>query len=271
LIGTSHGGDLYALQGKGFEKLKFWVISRMKLLTVVSRAMKKTVVEMGICSQKIKVLPMGVDLKTRFVPNSEVVRKQGNILFVGRLVEKKGLRVLIHAIPKVLNHFPNAYVTVAGSGPLENDLKNQAQFLGISNKIDFKGMVSHSELPELYQQATLAVFPFVVEKSGDQEGLGLVVVEAMGCGCPVIASDLPAIKDSVIHGQTGIITPPGNSKALADTIIFALQQYEKMENMADLALEMVTEKFDWNVVAGKYSRYLKKVMIKKNDISLHKE
>lgn len=164
-----------------------------------------------------------------------------------------------------------AYLTVAGSGPLENDLKHLAQSLGISNKIDFKGMVSHSELPELYQQATLAVFPFVVEKSGDQEGLGLVVVEAMGCGCPVIASDLPAIKDSVIHGQTGIITPPGNSKALADTIIFALQQYEKMENMADLALEMVTEKFDWNVVAGKYSRHLKKVMIKKHDLSLHKE
>jgi glycosyltransferase involved in cell wall biosynthesis len=263
LIGTSHGGDLYALQGKAFQKLKVWVIRRMARLTVVSRAMKQKVIDMGIRPQKIEVLSMGVDLKNRFVPVPEQFRNPVEILFVGRLVEKKGLDTLIAAMPRILEKFSKVRLTVAGAGPLETRLRQKTEKLGICDKVDFMGMVPQSKLPAFFRRAALAVFPFMIEKNGDQEGLGLVVVEAMGCGCPVIASDLPAIKDSVIHGQTGIITPSGNAKVLADTIIFALQQYEKMENMADMALKMVTEKFDWNVVTGKYCRYLKRVMMNK--------
>jgi glycosyltransferase involved in cell wall biosynthesis len=260
LIGTSHGGDLYALQGSVFQKLKIWVIRRMARLTVVSHAMKQTVIDMGIHPRKIEVLSMGVDLKNLFIPNPDVAGKPGNLLFVGRLVEKKGLHVLIHAMPRILHRFPEALLTVAGTGPLEKDLRSLAYFLGVSDKIIFKGMVKQSKLPELYQQATLAVFPFVVEKSGDQEGLGLVVVEAMGCGCPVIASDLPAVKDTVQHGKTGWTVTPGDSYALADRIIMSLENSKKMKKMAEHARHRAIELFDWERITDRYKLCINSVL-----------
>jgi glycosyltransferase involved in cell wall biosynthesis len=257
LICTSHGGDLYGLQGKMFQQIKHRVIRRSQRLTVVSHAMKKTVVDMGIPENKVAVISMGVDLKERFVTASHKKRAPNSLLFVGRLVEKKGLNILIDAMPRILARFPDVLLTVAGSGPLEADLRKQSRSLGLIDHIVFLGSQPQSKLPGLYQQAAIAVFPFVRAKDGDQEGLGLVVIEAMGCGCPVIASDLPAIKDTVAHEKTGLVVPPGNSVALADIIIFALQYSEKIEEMADLALKRVVEKFDWNVVMEKYGRLLR--------------
>ena len=256
LIGTSHGGDLYSLQGKVFRKLKTWIIRRMKRLTVVSNAMKQTLVDMGIPSRKIEVISMGVDLKNRYVPDPDIVRKPGNLLFVGRLVKKKGLRVLIEAMPRILHYFPDVHLTVAGSGPLEKDLRKLTQILEIPDKISFKGMMKQSKLPELYQQATLAVFPFVIEKSGDQEGLGLVVIEAMGCGCPVIASNLPAIHDTVKHGKSGWMVPPDDSYALADRVITVLQHPDKQTLVSKIARNRVVGLFDWEIVSQKYRQLI---------------
>jgi glycosyltransferase involved in cell wall biosynthesis len=257
LICTSHGGDLYGLQGKLFQQIKRWIIKRSQRLTVVSHAMKDAVVDMGVPANKIFVISMGVDLKERFVPTSHKKRASKKLLFVGRLVEKKGLNILIDAMPRIVSLFPDVQLTVAGSGPLEADLRKQCRSLGLSDHIAFLGSQPQSKLPGLYQQATMAVFPFVRAKDGDQEGLGLVVIEAMGCGCPVIASDLPAIKDSVIHGKTGLVFPPGDSMALAQTIINALQHPEKQKKMAQRAMKKVHNEFDWNVITQKYRACLK--------------
>jgi len=89
LLCTSHGGDLFALKGKGLQRLKRWVMDKSAALTVVSTAMKKTVVDMGIVPDKVEVIPMGVDLKGLFTPDPGVQRKTDELLFVGRLVEVK--------------------------------------------------------------------------------------------------------------------------------------------------------------------------------------
>ena len=253
LLCTSHGGDLFALKGKGLQRLKRRIMDKSAALTVVSKAMKKTVVDMGVAPDKVEVIPMGVDLKGLFTPDPGVQRKTDELLFVGRLVEVKGLQILLDAMPKVLAKHPGIRLVVAGAGPLESELRASAAKLNMTDCVDFLGMVPQLKLPSLYQQATLAVFPFIVTKSGVQEGFGLVVVEAMGCCCPVIAGDLPAIQDTVVHEENGLIFPSGSSQALADSILKLLDDPEFRARLAGEGRKSVVQNFDWEIIAGKYS------------------
>ena len=254
LLCTSHGGDLFALKGKGLQRLKRRIMDKSAALTVVSKAMKKTVVDMGVAPDKVEVIPMGVDLKGLFTPDPGVQRKTDELLFVGRLVEKKGVHFLLEAMPAVIKKHPAVRLILAGSGPMEQELRQQAQRLKISDKVSFLGMVSQTELPAMYRKATLAIFPFIVAKSGDQEGFGLVQVEAMGCECPIIAGDLPAIHDIVIHEENGLIVESGNIRALADAIIQTLDDKDLRLKLAEKARMQVMERFDWEVIAGKYGK-----------------
>lgn len=254
LVCTSHGGDLFALRSRLFHHLKSWVMERSQFLTVVSQVMKSMVVDMGISSDKVQVLPMGVDLKQRFTPDETITRNTGELLFVGRLVEKKGVRILLEAMPLVLAKHPVVNLIVVGSGPLEGELREITERLNISSRVEFIGMLPQNQLPQLYRRATLAVFPFVVAISGDQEGFGLVQVEAMGCGCPVIASDLPAIHDSITHEENGLLVPSGNPDALADAILRLLDDADWRLEFARQGRKNAVEKFDWEVIAEKYSK-----------------
>ena len=119
------------------------------------------------------------------------------------------------------------------------------------------GMVNQSGLPRLYQESTIAVFPFIIAKSGAQEGFGLVQVEAMGCGCPVITGDLPAIHDIVTHEVNGLIFPSGNTKELAGSIIRLLTDSDFRQSLADEGRKRVVEMFDWNIIAQKYAEVYK--------------
>lgn len=253
LLCTSHGGDLFGLRGGVFKHLKRFIMRKSAMVTVVSRSMERMVVEMGVPAEEVRVIPMGVDLRNRFSPDPAVKRSELELLFVGRLVEKKGVRFLLEAMPKVLSRHPAVHVTVAGYGPLEGELRDLARRLNLEEKVDFLGMVAQPKLPELYRRAALAVFPFLVARSGDQEGFGLVQVEAMGCGCPVIAGDLPVIHDTITHGESGFLVPPGNSEELADTIVRALEDRESSMRMAAEARKRVTAQFDWEVSAEKYA------------------
>ena len=254
LVCTSHGGDLFALRGVILQRIKKWVLDRSQALTMVSRALQSHVIDMGIAPDKVKVISMGVDLKHRFTTNATVKRSSDDLLFVGRLVEVKGVRVLLEAMPALLAANPNIRLSVAGAGPLEMELKALAGQLNLSDKIDFLGMVSQEKLPALYQRAALAVFPFIITKSGVQEGFGLVVIEAMGCGCPVIAGDLPAIHDSITHGENGLLVPPGNPELLAETILKALSDSDLRYRLAGEAHKRVVEQFDWEIIAEKYAK-----------------
>lgn len=256
LVCTSHGGDLYALRGRLLQRLKRRVIDACRMLTVVSSAMRDHVVDMGLAPDKVDVIPMGVDLQQRFTPDPGIHRDDHELLFVGRLVEKKGLRVLLDALPLILERHPEAHLTVAGGGPLEAELRQHARQRGIAARVDFRGMVAQAELPTLYRQATLFMAPFVVAESGDREGLGLVLVEALGCGCPVVASDLPAVRDVIVDGESGRLVPPGDVRALAAAVIELLDDPERRRALADRGRRHCLKHFDWPRIAGRYAALL---------------
>ena len=256
LVCTSHGGDLFGLQGKISTLLKRWVINHCHAITVVSQAMLIKAKELTHNQyQAIHVIPMGTDLTHTFVPNPTIKRATNQLLFVGRLVEKKGLTYLLQALHQLQPNFPNLELIIAGSGPLKDQLIQQTQQLGIAHQVKFLGRLTHIELVTLYQTATLAVFPFIQTHDGDMEGLGLVMVEAMGCGCPVVASDLPAVRDVINNGNNGILVEPNNSRILAVTIEDFLQLSIKNELIDSMT---ILKKFDWLNIVDLYKNMIKK-------------
>ncbi len=126
-------------------------------------------------------------------------------------------------------------------------------------------MVPQASLPNLYRRAALAMFPFIETKTGVQEGFGLVVLEAMGCNCPVIAGDLPAIHDSIVHEKSGLLVDPGSSEKLAGAILRALQDKDLCLRMAEMARKYTVENYDWEIVAEKYKDIYN--MVLKHDVS----
>lgn len=252
---TSHGADLFALRSWPLRALKRFVARRAAGITVVSKAMLASLAQQGIQNAHVHVLPMGVDLSTQFVPDPSLERNPNEILFVGRLVEKKGLRYLLEAMPKVLERHPDAFLTIAGFGPDESALRRKAYSLGVYEHVGFRGAVRPSRLPDLYRQATLFVAPFVEAQGGDQEGLGLVTIEAIGCGCPVIVSDLPAVFDVIEDASLRV--RPADPGALASAIVAQMNcDAEELRRKADRLRQHVFNHFDWSSRSEAYARLL---------------
>lgn len=253
---TSHGADLFALRARPLLALKRYVVRQAAGVTVVSEAMREELRRIGADTGKVSVQPMGVDLAGRFVPNASVERSVDEILFVGRLVEKKGLRHLIDAMPAVIAARPSAFLTVAGFGPEEARLRAQAERLGLHEKVRFIGAVPQSGLPVLYRRAAVFVAPFVQAVTGDQEGLGLVVVEAAGCGCPVVVSDLPAVRQVFSSDSEVSRVPPGEPSELAVALTAVLADPAHARARADRTRPSLAERFDWGNRACRYAALL---------------
>jgi glycosyltransferase involved in cell wall biosynthesis len=258
LLFTSHGGDLFGLQGIIMNRIKRWVILKSDALTVVSRNMIEAVERLGAAHKKIYVIPMGVDLKTRFIP-AETTRINDNILFVGRLVEKKGLHYLIHALPLILKKHPQTTLLIAGDGPKKNNLEKASVKLGIKKHVRFLGAVKNDRLPALYQTSGVLVFPSVIAEDGDREGFGLVLVEALGCECATVVTDLPAMQDIIIDGKTGIVVPQKNIRKLAEKVILLLDDQKLRESLGREGRRHVLRNFDWTIIAEKYRKLIESI------------
>lgn len=255
---TSHGADLYALRSWPMPSLKRFAARKAAALTVVSSAMREELIAQGIHHSGVRVEPMGVDLQTRFVPDDLVERSEDEILFVGRLVEKKGLRYLIESMPDILERHPSAFLTIAGFGPEKIALQRKAAELDVANRVHFLGTVPQDRLPDLYRRAAVFVAPFVEARGGDQEGLGLVTVEAIGCGCPVVVSDLSAVVDVVPDASFRV--PPGDAHGLALAIVNQMSRRQSATcSQAEVLRKQILPKFDWSARTSAYAKLLASV------------
>lgn len=245
VVCTSHGSDLFGLSGKPFTKIKREIIRRCDRITVVSNAMRTYASRIG-GRQDIDVLSMGVDLRHRFVPSLDTPRQAHQILFAGRLVEEKGVRYAILAMPAIVKAYPHAELHVAGDGPERRELEALAARSGVAGHVVFLGALDPASLRERYCQATVFVVPSL------QEGLGLVLIEALGCECAVIATDLPAIADVIIDGVTGRICRQKDSEDLAEKIIALLADAPLRTALARAGRQHVLARYDWHHVARRY-------------------
>jgi glycosyltransferase involved in cell wall biosynthesis len=256
---TSHGGDLFGLRSAVATRLKRWVMTQADAVTVVSRPMAEIAVSLGAVSEKLAVIPMGVDFQYRFKPGNDEDRKPGEILFVGRLVEKKGLRYLVEALPRILTGVPTAHLTIAGYGPEEPALRQLAAQLGVADRVTFLGALPQGALPDLYRRASVFVAPFVRAESGDQDGFGLVVIEALGCGCPAVIADVGVLDPVVESCDTVLRVPSGDVRALTDAVIAVLERPDTFRRQAEDLRDRLAAHLDWDVIARRYGELLGKL------------
>lgn len=207
---TTLGGDLYALVDTPIKPILKRVLKHAKHTTVMNAEMKRQVEGLGITPDRVSVEPMGADL-SEIVPHTVRETDRVDILFVGRLVEKKGLTHLLDALKDSTIDYS---LTVVGDGPLGEELKAQAAGM----PVEFVGALSKEKLRQQYSKADMIVLPSVRAVSGDQDGLPVVLLEALGSGLPAIASNLSGIDSVVTDNKSGLLVEPGNDDELRNAI-----------------------------------------------------
>lgn len=250
-IVTSHGGDLFSLKGYFLEKLKKYSLRQHFKICVVSKAMQTEAKNLGIDPEQIKVIPMGVDLTNTFVPPPESKERQG-IIFIGRLVSKKGVNYLLEAYKTILESHPNIALKIVGEGPEEPTLIALSKRLNIADKVKFLGAKDQTSVREHLQNSKYAIFPSIITNSGDKEGLGLTIIEALGCDCITITTQQDAFNDIKAVYKNLICVKEKSSQDIANQII----KLER-DNIDHINLEhksQLIKAFDWNEIAIKYSK-----------------
>ena len=234
---TTLGGDVYALKDPVSRRLKRAVLRRAGAVTAMNTDMTARLVAQGAPAGATYVLPMGADVETVRAAGAGVERVPGRILFVGRLVEKKGLAVLLRALrsvtvpPGQLPGAPGWSLEVVGDGPLRAELERAAEGLPVT----FLGALSRTELAKAYARSEVVAVPSVTAASGDQDGLPVALLEAMAAGCAVVGSRIAGIDAAVVDGESGVLVPPGDEAALAAALTALLADPDRRAKLGAAA------------------------------------
>lgn len=248
---TGHGGDVTSLNKGIIKLLKIRCLKKASVVTVVSKELGKEI--KNLCDiSRIYIMPMGCDTKkfgrkfrieNYFGQNGEKI-----VLFVGRLAEKKGVSYLIEAMKKV-----EAKLIIVGDGPLRENLRNQAT--GMEEKVSFLGAKTHEELKTIYASSDIFVAPSITAKDGDKEGFGLVFLEAMSSGLPVIGSNSGGIPSIVKNEENGFLVEEKDVNGLAEKINLLISD-ETLWNIYSKNAVKTAQKYDYSKIAQEYAQKL---------------
>lgn len=208
-VTTLHGSDVRLARGIAPARAAFrMVVSRAAAVTAVSGYLARTAREMAPAA-RLEVMPMPVDVERFGAPEPSVPREASALLFVGRLTTQKGVDRLLEALARLPRHVT---LDVVGDGPERDRLRAHATSLGVAARVRWHGALAPAELPARYRSATAVVVP------SHEEGLGLVAVEAILSGAPVVAFASGGLVDALDDGASGVLVPPGDVAALAAAI-----------------------------------------------------
>jgi glycosyltransferase involved in cell wall biosynthesis len=269
-IQTVHGvlADEYVQSSRGVSptfraklaNLIMWRLSKLEeesaknatlMVTVSKYSSEKMVQFYDVDEAKIRIVPNGVDTQ-RFKPSEggETIKRQIGIdsklcvLFVGRLIPRKGLPFLIEAAKQVVKEFSETVFVVVGNGPLKNNLLAYLEKIKLSANFVFLGDVDESVLPALYNCSDVFALPSI------QEGQGIALLEAQATAKPVVAFDVGGVHEAMLDKETGLLVKP-DSRELAESILRLLANWSLREKMGSKGREFVSDNFSWDVCAQK--------------------
>jgi glycosyltransferase involved in cell wall biosynthesis len=194
----------------------------------------------------IHIIPNGVDIHRFTNGNARSSADVVRILFVSRLIMRKGLQFLIEAVPDILQQANSPFeIKVVGDGPDKEKLLQQIEQFGVAEKFRFCGYIDHGKLPEYYLDADIFVLPSLAE------GMPNVVLEAMGSGLPVVATRVPGSEELIHHGENGYLVAPSDSQSLAQAIISLINDRVLRKRMGKQSKEIVSQ-YTWKSIAEQY-------------------
>ncbi|MGB2866984.1 MAG: glycosyltransferase family 4 protein [Bacteroidota bacterium] len=239
-----------ALYVYGSERLALSVYKHTPI-AVISDSTRDELVQHGFPEENITNVRIAVNHDLYRVLDTSK-KSAAHVGYLGRIKKYKSVDHLIKAFEIVRKEIPDATLTVVGDGDALPLLKGLAKELGISEAVKFAGYVSPEEKVRLINQM------HVVVNTSAKEGWGLTVTEANACGVPVVASDVPGLRDSVIDGKTGLLYEYGNIEQLAEKILLVLRDEHLRSRLAADAVEH-SKTFQWDDCADRMMRVIERV------------
>lgn len=251
-INTIHGEEVHLSKRYHLLFALRWLVNNSSKTITNSTATRKFCLEAGLDGDKIEVIPFGVD--TDFFRPLDVYKDENifQILSVGYLIERKGFEYLIRAMPLVLEKHKQARLKIVGSGPLESKLKELIYELDLGDEVEIVNNVSDEELLMIYNSSDLFVLPSIVDSQGNTEGLGVVLLEAMACGLPVIGSDVGGIPDIIEDNKTGIMISEKDISGISGAILKLIENENYLEKLSIQGYDIVRDRFSWKKISKLY-------------------
>jgi len=247
-------GGLYNDLSRAIDGAERQLAQRSQRIITCSRAMRQEVEDyFGIQPQVIRTIPNGIDASRFDAPIGEdhtrfragYARPDEKIVFnVGRLVYEKGADLLVEAAPRVLQQVPEAKFVIAGRGPMLPALQQRVREMHLTDKILLTGYLKDEDRDRLYVTADCCAFP------SRYEPFGIVALESMAAGTPVVVSDVGGLGTVVNHGETGLTTYPENIESLAWGIVETLRHPNEAAVRARAARASVRQSLSWPIIAG---------------------
>jgi glycogen synthase len=245
---TEHGrhAGIHNAGQQYINDVEWWLTYEAWRVIVCSQAMQCEVKGLfGLGDDKVAVIPNGIDLPPiGKAPARAPYGTHGDrLLFhVGRLVPEKGAGVLLQAMPLLMRRHPVRLV-IGGVGPFEAELKRRAAQLGVADRVHFPGFLPDADVQALYRAADAAIVPSTYEP------FGIVALEAMAAGAPLVATETGGLAEIVRHGENGLKAVPGDPVSLAEQIDLLLTDQALASRLAGSARREVQERYTWSSIA----------------------
>jgi glycosyltransferase involved in cell wall biosynthesis len=231
---TVHGSDIYqAAQIPIFREITKRILNHSDQIIAISHSMAEETSKLGIPPENIRLLPNGVN--TNFFHPPEKPREKLAV-FAGSLIARKGVQPLLEAVPKLIQAKPDYKLVIVGDGPKREEMQQIVHSKGLEDSIDLTGAQTPDEVREWMQRAKIFVLPSL------EEGMGVVLLEALACGTPCVATKVGGIPD-VINDRVGLLVPANDSQALAMAMIRLIDDTKLWETMNKNAPKLAREKY----------------------------
>ena len=251
-IVSFHGADVIVDMDKAaYRSATREMLDAVKLVMVRSESLRRAVIDLGCDEKKIQLQRTGIPLdEFPFRGRSFPPRGRGGewrFVQAGRLIEKKGLPVTIHAFVRFSGQYPNARLTIAGEGPLLSTLQEVARELKIDNRISFTGFISQEQLRDLFYASHIFMHPSETGSDGNQEGIPNSMLEAMASGLPVFATEHGGIPEAIENGVSGVLVPEHDHEELGRILLDAVQDPDFLSRVGRAGADAVAQKFDQRI------------------------
>jgi phosphatidylinositol alpha-1,6-mannosyltransferase len=258
VVSTVHGSDVFGLSHPVLTRFKRAALAGSAAVTVNSTATREAVEAIGAPVHDLRLIPMGTDV-TAVADQDRVAswkrnQRQGDgplVVFVGRLIDWKGVDDLINAAAIASKQLPDLRVVIAGSGPLREHLEGQVAELGLTAHVHFAGWLAREDVTALQAAADVVVVPSRTGADGSREAQGLSVVEAMALGKAVIATRSGGIPDAITHGENGLLVEQNDPAALAAGIVTLAANAELTARLGAAAMT-TAQRYSWPASATRF-------------------
>jgi len=259
LVSTIHATEygrnlgLHNPMQKEIHDIEHNLVLESERIVCCSRFMQREIESLfQIGPSRVAVIPNGISLNKPLETNGQAIegiKEEDRVVFyVGRLVPEKGISTLIRAFVKVAAEIPQVKLVIGGKGVQGPMLRELADELGLNDRIIFTGYISDELRDSLYHRAEVAVFPSLYEP------FGIVTLEAMAAGTPVVVSDVGGPAEIVVDGETGLKVPPSNEEELARALIRLLTDKRLANRLRLQALQVIKDKYNWDRITAMTSQ-----------------